>query len=120
MLNELARGLVVVREGNELVPTWRIMTPGGDYLILTRFDPDEPDQRDRMLTLVPLFMAWKVATAFVLTEDTWLGPERTRSGEEAADHDRRFADRTIGCHPAHSPHTGTRLYAAGVASVRCP
>jgi hypothetical protein len=83
MLNELARGLVVVREGNELAPTWRIMTPEGDYLVVTRFDPDEPDQRDRMLTLVPLFMAWKMATAFVLTADTWLGPERTRSGEEA-------------------------------------
>jgi hypothetical protein len=36
-----------------------------------------------MLTLVPLFMAWKMATAFVLTTETWLGPERTRSGEEA-------------------------------------
>ena len=36
-----------------------------------------------MLTLVPLFMRWKTATGFVLTVETWLGPERTRSGEEA-------------------------------------
>jgi hypothetical protein len=36
-----------------------------------------------MLVLVPRFMAWKLATAFVLTAETWLGPERTRSGEEA-------------------------------------
>lgn len=28
-------------------------------------------------------MAWKLASAFVLTAETWLGPERTRSGEEA-------------------------------------
>jgi hypothetical protein len=28
-------------------------------------------------------MAWKCATGFVLTAETWLGPERTRSGEEA-------------------------------------
>jgi hypothetical protein len=27
--------------------------------------------------------AWKCATGFVLTAETWLGPERTRSGEEA-------------------------------------
>jgi hypothetical protein len=36
-----------------------------------------------MLYLVPRFMAWKLATAFILTAETWLGPERTRSGEEA-------------------------------------
>jgi hypothetical protein len=28
-------------------------------------------------------MAWKLATAFVLTTESWLGPERTHSGEEA-------------------------------------
>jgi hypothetical protein len=32
--------------------------------------------------LVPRFIAWKLATGFVLTAETWLGPERTRSGEE--------------------------------------
>jgi hypothetical protein len=83
MLEDLARGLAIVRDGHEVVPSWRIMTPEGDFLILTRFDPDKPEQREEMLTLVPLFMAWKMATAFVLTAETWLGPERTRSGEEA-------------------------------------
>jgi hypothetical protein len=66
-----------------VVPTWRILTPEGDFQILTCFDPDKPDQRERMLALVPRFMAWKMATAFVLTADTGLGPERVRSGEEA-------------------------------------
>jgi hypothetical protein len=28
-------------------------------------------------------MAWKLATSFVLTAETWLGAEITRSGEEA-------------------------------------
>jgi len=83
MLQELARGLRVVRDGHELIPAWRIITPEGHFVILTRFDPDKPDQREQMLTLVPRFMAWKVATSFVLTAETWLGPERTRSGEEA-------------------------------------
>ena len=88
MLEDLARGLAMVRDGHEIVPTWRIISPDGDYIVLTRFDPDKPEQRERMLTLVPLFMAWKIAIAFVLTTETWLGPERTRSGEDG---DRRVA-----------------------------
>ena len=83
MLADLERGLAIVRDGHEIIPAWRILTPDGDFLILTRFDPDHPDQRERMLALVPRFMAWKLATAFVLTAETWLGPQRTRSGEEA-------------------------------------
>ena len=59
------------------------ITPEDQFVILTRFDPDKPDQRERMLALVPRFVAWKLATAFVLTAEIWLGPERTRSGEEA-------------------------------------
>src|SRR5438477_4506670 len=83
MLHDLASGIATVRDGHEIVPTWRIISPDGDYMVLTRFDPDKPAQRERMLTLVPLFMAWKMAMAYVLTTDTWLGPERTRSGEDA-------------------------------------
>jgi hypothetical protein len=36
-------------------------------------------QRERAFALAPRFMAGKLATA----AETWLGPERTRSGEEA-------------------------------------
>ena len=35
------------------------------------------------MTLIGRFMAWKMATSFVLTAETWLGPEVTRSGDEA-------------------------------------
>jgi hypothetical protein len=28
-------------------------------------------------------MTWKMATSFVLTAETWLGPEETREGDEA-------------------------------------
>ena len=42
------------------MPVWHISTPEGQFVILTRFDPDKPDQRERMLTLVPRFMAWKL------------------------------------------------------------
>jgi hypothetical protein len=62
------------------VPSWRILSPEGVFVIVTRFDPDKPDQREQMLALVARLMAWKLATAFVLTTESWLGPERTRSG----------------------------------------
>jgi hypothetical protein len=76
-------GEAIARDGHEVVPAWRILAPDGDFLILTQFDPDKPEQRERAFALVPRFMAWKLATGFVLTAETWLGPERTRSGEEA-------------------------------------
>jgi hypothetical protein len=83
MLADLERGLAIARDGHEVVPAWRILAPDGDFLVLTQFDPDKPEQRERAFALVPRFMAWKFATGFVLTAETWLGPERTRSGEEA-------------------------------------
>lgn len=83
MLVDLERALRIVRDGHEVVPVWRIFAPDGDFRILTRFDPDKPEQRERVFALMPRFMAWKMATAFILTAETWLGPERARSGEEA-------------------------------------
>jgi hypothetical protein len=83
MLTDLECGLATVRDGRDVVPGWRILTPEGTYRILARFDPDKPQQRNRVLSLIPRFMAWKLAMAFVLTAETWLGPQRSRSGEEA-------------------------------------
>ena len=67
--------------GHEVVPAWQIETPGGAWLILTRFDPDKPGQRDRATYLIKRFMAWKFAQSFVLAAETWLGAVRT--GQEA-------------------------------------
>jgi hypothetical protein len=83
MLADLERGLEIVRGGHAVVRAWRVLAPDGDFTILTQFDPDKPEQRERAFAPVPRFMAWKLATGFVLTAETWLGPERTRSGEEA-------------------------------------
>jgi hypothetical protein len=108
MLADLERGLAIARDGHEVVPAWRILAPDGDFLILTQFDPDKPEQRERAFALVPRFMAWKLATGFVLTAETWLGPERTRSGEEAvltigvSRHDRMGVIRRIRRTPALS------------------
>src|ERR1700675_2868084 len=82
MLMDLARARQIVHGGHEVVPTWRILTPEDDFIIHTRLDPDKHGQRQRMLTLIPRFMRWKMATAFAVTVETWLGPG-IRSGEEA-------------------------------------
>jgi hypothetical protein len=83
MLEQLAVARHIVEDGAEVIPAWRITTPGGSFLILTRFHTDRPEQRERAVLLISRFMAWRLATSFVLTVETWLGPEVTRSGDEA-------------------------------------
>jgi len=83
MLDHLAVARRAIEDGHELVPTWRIETPEGAFLIQTRFDPDKPEQRERPLFLISRFMAWKLATSFVLTTETWLGAELIQASDEA-------------------------------------
>ena len=47
MLEDLERGLAIFRAGHEIVPSWRILSPEGDFVIVTRFDPDKPDNASR-------------------------------------------------------------------------
>ena len=54
MLADLERGLGISPRRPQLIPAWRILTPDGDFLILTRFDPDHPDQRQRCRPRAPL------------------------------------------------------------------
>jgi hypothetical protein len=88
MLADLERGLAIARDGHEVVPAWRILAPDGDFLILTQFDPDKPEQRERAFALVARFMAWKCATGFVLTAEAWSGAHAIGRGGRA--HDRRI------------------------------
>jgi hypothetical protein len=78
MLDQLAVARRIIEDGQEIVPAWRIATPEGAYLILTRFD-DKPGQREAALFAVSRFMVWKMATSFVLTGERWLGAEATRA-----------------------------------------
>ena len=73
MLEQIAVARRIVEDGHEVLPAWRITTPEGSYLVLTRFDTDKPQQRERALMLIGRFMVWKMATSFVLTAETWLG-----------------------------------------------
>jgi hypothetical protein len=83
MLEQLAFARSIVEDGAEVIPAWRITTPDGSYLILTRFDTDKQGQRERAPFLISKFMAWRMATSFVLTAETWLGSAVTRSSDEA-------------------------------------
>jgi hypothetical protein len=83
MLELLAAARRILEDGHEMVPAWRIATTEGTFLILTRFDTDNVKQRERALFLIGRFMTWKLATSYVLTAETWLGPEGTRTGDEA-------------------------------------
>ncbi len=74
MLDQLAIARRIVEDGDEVVPAWRITTPDGSFLVHTDFDENQPDQRERALLLVSRFMTWKMATSFVVTATTWLGP----------------------------------------------
>ena len=97
MLDQLATARRIVEDGAEVTPAWRIATPERSYLVLTRFDTDKPEQRERALFLISRFMAWRMATSFVLTAETWVGPMISRSGQEAlfvvgvSRHERRAA-----------------------------
>ncbi len=83
MIDQIATARTIVEDGAQVIPSWRISTPEGNYLVLTRFDPDKPEQRERALLLISRFMTWKLATSFVLTAETSLGSGATHSDEEA-------------------------------------
>lgn len=79
--DQMETGRRVIASGHTVVPAWRIGTPDGTFLILTRFDEAKPEQRERALALVGRFMVWKLATAFVFMA------EGTGRDELGADHD---------------------------------
>jgi hypothetical protein len=79
MLDQLTVARRIIEDGQEVIPAWRIATPEGTFLIFTRFDTEKPEQREHARLLISRFMAWKMATSFVLTDETWLGAD----GEDA-------------------------------------
>ena len=83
MINHMSTARAIVEDGGDLVPAWRIATPEGSYLIFTRFEHENPEQRTRTLVLIARFMAWKMATNFVLVEETSVGSQKNHEGEEA-------------------------------------
>jgi len=101
MLDQLVTARRIVEDGAEVMPAWLITTPESSFLVLTRFDTDKPEQRERVLVLMTRFMAWKMATSFVLVAETWVDPVISRSGQEAllvvgvSRHEKRLAMQKI-------------------------
>jgi hypothetical protein len=83
MIDQIGSARRRLEDGKPFVPTWQIATPEGTYQLTTEFDPKMPEQRDRVMLLVSRFMAWKLATSYVLTAEGWLGPEFKHGGEKA-------------------------------------
>jgi hypothetical protein len=83
MHEQLAIARRIVEDGHEVVPAWRISTPEGAFLILTPFDMDKFEEREKAIFAISQFMAWKMATSFVLTAETWLGGQPTRQDDQA-------------------------------------
>ena len=83
ILAHLASCEKMLKSREDIVPSWIISGADGDWLIFTRFDHDKPEQLQRLMYLMNRFMAWKLATGFVLGMEAWLGSENTREGQEA-------------------------------------
>ena len=68
VLEELrfSTGIVLARE--EVVPRFRVICPDGDWTIFVPL-PDDIGERQRRMQLLFGFMAWKSATAFVMSSE---------------------------------------------------
>ena len=84
MLEQLGVARRIIEDGQEVVPAWRIMTPDGTFLIITRSDTANPEQREHVIALISRFMVWKMATSFVLTAETWVGADGEARHERLA------------------------------------
>jgi hypothetical protein len=66
LLEELGVSEAIVRDGHEVIPRFRIVAPREQFVILLRL-PEDTAERPHCIHLVGLFMAWKMATAFIIS-----------------------------------------------------
>ena len=83
MIDQLASARRTLEDGKPFVPTWQITTPEGSYHLVTEFDSKQPEAREKVMILMSRFMAWKLATSFVLTAEVWSGAEHQHGSGEA-------------------------------------
>jgi hypothetical protein len=83
LLEHLAACEKIARDGQEVIPAWRIAGAEAEFVVITRFDHDKPEQVERLMLLMKRFMVWKLATHFIIGMEAWLGAEKTREGDEA-------------------------------------
>jgi hypothetical protein len=68
LLEELAMFERIVRDGLEVVPRFRVLTAGGEYVIFAPLSDDLAERR-RTLQMIGAFMAGKLAQAFVMSAE---------------------------------------------------
>jgi len=66
LLEELGVSEAIVRDGYEVIPRFRIVAPREQFVILLR-PPEGTAERPHCIHLVGRFMAWKMATAFIIS-----------------------------------------------------
>lgn len=82
MIDQIGVARKILEDGQKVVPAWVITTPEGTFLVLMRLEVETPEAREKALHLISRFMTWKLATSFVLTAETWLGPETKHGSDE--------------------------------------
>lgn len=88
VLEELRFSVAIVLSGEEVVPRFRVICPEGDWTVFVPLPHDVPE-RERRMKLLYGFMAWKSATAFVMSTelkvpDVVLAAAVTREGVACA------------------------------------
>ena len=68
VLDELRLSTSIALCKEEVVPRFRAMTPGGSWMVFVPL-PDDIGERQRRMQLLYGFLAWKSATAFVMSSE---------------------------------------------------
>ena len=68
VLEELRLSCAIVLAREEVVPGFRVMTLEGDWTVFVPL-PEDVRERERRMPLVSGFMAWKLATSFILSSE---------------------------------------------------
>lgn len=68
LLSELQFSIAIVLSREEVVPRFRVHGDDGEWTVFVPLS-DDARERDRRMRLVAGFMAWKSATAFVLSAE---------------------------------------------------
>lgn len=69
MLNELRFSIGLVLSGEEVVPRFRVVAPGGVTVVFLPL-PDDLRERVRRMTLMRGYLVWRMATSFVLSAES--------------------------------------------------
>ena len=68
LLNELQLSVAILLSREEVVPRFRIISPEGGWTMFVPL-PDDIGERQLCMQLLCGFMAWKSATAFVMSSE---------------------------------------------------